>query len=148
MSTRQVHFDTLQVHAGHTPDGETLSRAVPLYQTSSYVFKNSKHASDLFDLAEWGNIYTRINNPTQDVFEKRVAALEGGVASLALSSGHAAQFIALTTILKNGENFVTSPFLYGGTHNQFKVTLANFGIDARFTQDLNQIGRASWRERV
>lgn len=137
MSTRQVHFDTLQVHAGHTPDGETLSRAVPLYQTSSYVFKNSKHASDLFDLAEWGNIYTRINNPTQDVFEKRVAALEGGVASLALSSGHAAQFIALTTILKNGENFVTSPFLYGGTHNQFKVTLANFGIDARFTQDLN-----------
>lgn len=137
MSTRQVHFDTLQVHAGHTPDGDTLSRAVPLYQTSSYVFKNSKHASDLFDLAEWGNIYTRINNPTQDVFEKRVAALEGGVASLALSSGHAAQFIALTTILRNGENFVTSPYLYGGTHNQFKVTLANFGIDARFTPDLN-----------
>ncbi len=105
----------LQVHAGHHPDKETLSRAVPLYQTSSYVFKNAKHAADLFDLAEWGNIYTRINNPTTDVFEKRVAALEGGVASLAVSSGHAAQFIALTTIMRKGENFVTSPFLYGGT---------------------------------
>jgi O-acetylhomoserine (thiol)-lyase len=110
---------------------------VPIYQTSSYVFKNAKHAADLFDLAEWGNIYTRINNPTTDVFEKRVAALEGGVASLAVSSGHAAQFIALTTILKHGENFVTSPFLYGGSHNQFKVTFANFGIEARFAKDLN-----------
>ncbi|HLN56807.1 MAG TPA: aminotransferase class I/II-fold pyridoxal phosphate-dependent enzyme [Bacteroidales bacterium] len=137
MSTRTIHFDTLQVHAGHKPDGETLSRAVPLYQTSSYVFKNSKHASDLFDLAEFGNIYTRINNPTQDVFEKRVAALEGGVASLAVSSGHAAQFLALTTILKQGENFITSPFLYGGSHNQFKVSFAKFGIEARFTPDLN-----------
>lgn len=137
MSTRQIHFDTLQVHAGHKPDGDTLSRAVPLYQTSSYVFKNSKHASDLFDLAEFGNIYTRINNPTQDVFEKRVAALEGGVASLAVSSGHAAQFLAITTILRQGENFITSPFLYGGTHNQFKVSFANFGIEARFTPDLN-----------
>jgi O-acetylhomoserine (thiol)-lyase len=137
MSTRQVHFDTLQVHAGHKPDGETLSRAVPLYQTSSYVFKNSKHASDLFDLAEFGNIYTRIMNPTQDVFEKRVAALEGGVASLAVSSGHAAQFLTITTILRQGENFITSPFLYGGSHNQFKVTFANFGIEARFTPDLN-----------
>src|SRR5512133_2065797 len=137
MSTRQVHFDTLQVHAGHKPDGETLSRAVPLYQTSSYVFKNSKHASDLFDLAEVGNIYTRIMNTTQDVFEKRVAALEGGVASLAVSSGHAAQFLALTTIMKKGENFITSPFLYGGSHNQFKITFANFGIEARFSRDLN-----------
>lgn len=137
MSTRTIHFDTLQVHAGHKPDGETLSRAVPLYQTSSYVFKNSKHASDLFDLAEFGNIYTRINNPTQDVFEKRVAALEGGVASLAVSSGHAAQFLALTTILRQGENFITSPFLYGGSHNQFKVSFAKFGIEARFTPDLD-----------
>lgn len=136
MSTHQIHFDTLQVHAGHKPDGETHSRAVPLYQTSSYVFKNSKHASDLFDLAEFGNIYTRIMNPTQDVFEKRVAALEGGVAALAVSSGHAAQFLAITTILRNGENFITSPFLYGGSHNQFKVTFANFGIEARFTPDL------------
>lgn len=136
MNNQKIKFETLQVHAGHQPDNDTLSRAVPLYQTSSYVFKNAKHASDLFDLAEWGNIYSRINNPTTDVFEKRVAALEGGAASLAVSSGHAAQFIALTTILKNGENFVTSPFLYGGTHNQFRVTLAGFGIDARFTKDL------------
>jgi O-acetylhomoserine (thiol)-lyase len=137
MENKKIKFETLQVHAGHTPDNETLSRAVPLYQTSSYIFKNAKHAADLFDLAEWGNIYTRINNPTTEVFEKRVAALEGGVASLAVSSGHAAQFIALTTIMKKGENFVTSPFLYGGSHNQFKVTFANFGIDARFAKDLH-----------
>jgi O-acetylhomoserine (thiol)-lyase len=137
MNNKKIKFETLQIHAGHQPDNDTLSRAVPLYQTSSYVFKSAKHAADLFDLAEWGNIYTRINNPTTDVFEKRVAALEGGAASLAVSSGHAAQFIALTTILKEGENFVTSPFLYGGTHNQFKVTFANFGIEARFAKDLN-----------
>jgi O-acetylhomoserine/O-acetylserine sulfhydrylase len=137
MGTRKIKFETLQVHAGHHPDKETLSRAVPIYQTSSYIFKNAKHAADLFDLAEWGNIYTRINNPTTDVFEKRVAALEGGVASLAVSSGQAAQFIALTTIMKKGENFITSPFLYGGSHNQFKVTFANFGIEARFAKDLN-----------
>lgn len=137
METRKNKFETLQVHAGHQPDKETLSRAVPLYQTSSYVFKNAKHAADLFELTEGGYIYTRMNNPTTDVFEQRIAALEGGVASLAVSSGHAAQFIALTTILRKGENFVTSPFLYGGTHNQFKVTFANFGIDARFVKDLN-----------
>ena len=137
MKTEKIHFETLQIHAGHTPDGETFSRAVPLYQTSSYVFKNAKHAADLFDLAEFGNIYTRIMNPTTDTFEKRVSALEGGVASLAVSSGHAAQFIALTTILRQGENFVTSPFLYGGSYNQFKVTFATFGIEARFAQDLN-----------
>lgn len=137
METRKNKFETLQVHAGHQPDKETLSRAVPLYQTSSYVFKNAKHAADLFELTEGGYIYTRMNNPTTDVFEQRIAALEGGVASLAVSSGHAAQFIALTTILRKGENFVTSPFLYGGTHNQFKVTFANFGIDARFAKDLN-----------
>jgi O-acetylhomoserine/O-acetylserine sulfhydrylase len=137
MKDRKIKFETLQVHAGHHPDKETLSRAVPLYQTSSYIFKNSKHAADLFDLTEGGYIYTRMNNPTTDVFEKRVAALEGGVASLAVSSGHAAQFIALTTIMKKGENFITSPFLYGGSHNQFKVTFDNFGIDARFAKDLN-----------
>jgi O-acetylhomoserine (thiol)-lyase len=137
MNTRNSKFETLQVHAGHKPDKETLSRAVPLYQTSSYVFRNAKHAADLFDLAEPGNIYTRIMNPTTDVFEKRVAALEGGVGALAVSSGHAAQFIALTTIMRKGDNFVTSPFLYGGTYNQFKVTFAGFGIEARFTKDLN-----------
>lgn len=137
MKTRKVQFETLQVHAGHQPDKDTLSRAVPLYQTSSYVFKNAKHAADLFDLAEFGNIYTRIMNPTTDVFEKRVAALEGGVAALAVSSGHAAQFLALTTIMRKGDNFITSPYLYGGTHNQFKVTFAGFGIEARFSKDLN-----------
>ena len=136
MENKKLSFETLQIHAGHHPDRETLSRAVPLYQTSSYVFKNSKHAADLFNLSEPGNIYTRMMNPTTDVFEKRVAALEGGVASLAVSSGHAAQFITFSTILRNGENFVTSPFLYGGTHNQFKVTFANFGIEARFAKDL------------
>jgi O-acetylhomoserine/O-acetylserine sulfhydrylase len=137
MNNRKSKFETLQVHAGHQPDKETLSRAVPLYQTSSYVFKNAKHAADLFNLSEPGNIYTRIMNPTTDVFEKRAAALEGGAAALAVSSGHAAQFIALTTIMRKGDNFVTSPFLYGGTHNQFKVTLAGFGIEARFAKDLN-----------
>ena len=136
MSNRKIKFETLQVHAGHHPDKETLSRAVPLYQTSSYVFRNAKHAADLFDLAESGNIYTRMMNPTTDVFEKRVAALEGGVASLAVSSGHAAQFLAITNIMRKGDNFITSPFLYGGSHNQFKVTFDNFGIDARFAADL------------
>jgi len=138
MENKKIKFETLQLHAGHNPDKETSSRAVPLYQTSSYVFKDAKHAADLFDLAEFGNIYTRIMNPTTDVFEKRVAALEGGVAALAVSSGHAAQFLTLTTILRQGENFVSSPYLYGGSHNQFKVTLANFGIEARLSKDLNQ----------
>lgn len=135
--SNKIKFETLQIHAGHNPDRETLSRAVPLYQTSSYVFKNAGHAADLFDLKEFGNIYTRINNPTTEVFEKRVAALEGGVAALAVSSGHAAQFITLTTILGKGDNFISSPFLYGGTYNQFKVTLKNFGIEARFAIDLD-----------
>jgi O-acetylhomoserine (thiol)-lyase len=136
MSTHKIKFETLQIHAGHHPDSETLSRAVPLYQTSSYVFRNSKHAADLFDLAETGNIYTRIMNPTTDVFEKRVAALEGGAAALAVSSGHAAQFITITTIMRKGDNFISSPFLYGGSFNQFRVTFPNFGIDVRFTKDL------------
>jgi O-acetylhomoserine (thiol)-lyase len=137
METKKIKFETLQVHAGHNPDKDTLSRAVPLYQTSSYVFKSAAHAADLFDLKEFGNIYTRIMNPTTDVFEKRVAALEGGAAALAVSSGHAAQFLAFTTIMRSGENFVTSPFLYGGTHNQFKVTFAQFGLQARFAKDLD-----------
>ena len=139
MKENKIKFETLQIHAGHQPDTETSSRAVPLYQTTSYVFKDAKHAANLFDLAEFGNIYTRIMNPTTDVFEKRVAALEGGVAALAVSSGHAAQFLALTTILRQGENFVSSPFLYGGSHNQFKVTFANFGIEARLAKDLDPV---------
>lgn len=136
MKIKNIKFETLQIHAGHHPDKETLSRAVPLYQTSSYVFRNAKHAADLFSLSESGNIYTRINNPTTEVFEKRVAALEGGAASLAVSSGHAAQFLAITTIMRKDENFISSPYLYGGTYNQFKVTFRNFGIEARFAKDL------------
>jgi O-acetylhomoserine/O-acetylserine sulfhydrylase len=137
MSTQKQKFETLQVHAGHTPDQDTLSRAVPIYQTTSYVFKNSEHAANLFGLREFGNIYTRLMNPTTDVFEKRIAALEGGVAALAVSSGHAAQFIAITNIAGAGDNFVTSPYLYGGSYNQFKVTFKNIGIQARFAADLN-----------
>jgi O-acetylhomoserine/O-acetylserine sulfhydrylase len=136
MTNNKIKFETLQVHAGHIPDKETSSRAVPLYQTSSYVFRDASHAADLFDLKEFGNIYTRIMNPTTDVFEKRVAALEGGVGALAVSSGHAAQFNALSTIVGKGENLVTSPFLYGGTWNQFKVTFSKFCIEARFSKDL------------
>jgi O-acetylhomoserine/O-acetylserine sulfhydrylase len=139
MKNRKIHFETLQIHAGHHPDQETHSRAVPIYQTTSYTFKNAKHAADLFNLSEPGNIYTRIQNPTTDVFENRVASLEGGAAALAVSSGHAAQFVALTTIMRQGENLVTSPFLYGGTHNQFKVTFANFGLEARFSKDLEPV---------
>lgn len=131
------HFETNQIHAGHKPDEDTLSRAVPVYQTTSYVFKDTQHGADLFALKDFGNIYTRIMNPTTDVFEKRIAALEGGTAALATSSGHAAQFIALTTILKPGQNIVSSPFLYGGTYNQFKVTLKGLGIGVKFSSSLD-----------
>lgn len=136
MKTTSQHFETLQIHAGHEPDPTTHSRAVPIYQTTSYVFENSAHGARLFNLEEFGNIYTRLMNPTTDVFEKRMAALEGGVAALAVSSGHAAQFIALNNILKQGDNFVTSPYLYGGSYNQFKVSFKNLGIDARFAKSL------------
>jgi len=136
MDTKKLKFETLQIHAGHTPDSDTLSRAVPVYQTTSYVFRNAEHAANLFDLKEFGNIYTRMSNPTTDIFEKRVAALEGGVAALAVASGHAAQFLTLTTIIRAGENIVSSPFLYGGTFNQFKVTFPGLGIETRFTRDL------------
>ena len=125
-------FETLQLHAGQEVDSVTQSRAVPLYQTTSYTFKDSDHGANLFALREFGNIYTRLMNPTTDVFEKRIAALEGGVAALAVSSGQAAQFIALNNILSAGENFVSSPYLYGGTYNQFKVSFKRLGIDARF----------------
>ena len=126
------HFETLQVHAGQEADPTTGSRAVPIYQTTSFVFKNSEHGANLFALKEFGNIYTRIMNPTTDVFEKRVAALEGGVAGLAVASGQASQFIALNNILQAGENFITSSSLYGGTYNQFKVSFKRLGIEARF----------------
>lgn len=131
----QLRFETLQQHAGQEPDPTTGARAVPIYQTTSFNFKTSEHGANLFALKEFGNIYTRIMNPTTDVFEKRVAALEGGVAAVATSSGMAAQFLALTTILNSGDNFVTSPFLYGGTFNQFKVSFKRLGIEARFAKD-------------
>jgi len=136
MGKETLKFETLQIHAGHIPDNETLSRAVPIYQTSSYIFRSAQHAADLFDLKESGYIYSRINNPTVDIFERRVAALEGGAGALALSSGHAAQFIALTTIVRPGENIVSSPYLYGGTFNQFRVTLPGLGIEVRIAPDL------------
>ena len=134
MSAETLKFETLQLHAGQEV-GETGARAVPLYQTTSYVFKNAEHGANLFALKEFGNIYTRIMNPTTDVFEKRIAALEGGVAALATASGQAAQFLALNNILQVGDNFVTSPFLYGGTYNQFKVAFKRLGVDVRFAKD-------------
>ncbi len=131
---KNLKFETLQLHAGHDVDQTTNSRAVPIYQTASYTFNSAEHAANLFGLKEFGNIYTRIGNPTTDVFEKRIAALEGGVAALATSSGQAAQFIALNNILQAGENFVTSPFLYGGTYNQFKVAFKRLGVESRFAK--------------
>jgi len=137
MSAENLKFETLQLHAGQEPDPTTGSRAVPIYQTTSYVFKNSEHGANLFALKEFGNIYTRLMNPTTDVFEKRVAALEGGVAALAVASGQAAQFIALNNILQVGDNFVTSSYLYGGSYNQFKVSFKKLGIEARFADGDN-----------
>ena len=134
MATQNQHFETLQLHAGQVPDPTTGSRAVPIYQTSSYVFKNAEHGANLFALKEFGNIYTRLMNPTTDVFEQRIAALEGGVAALAVGSGQAAQFIALNNILQPGDNLVSSSYLYGGTYNQFKVAFKRLGIEARFAQ--------------
>ena len=134
MSTQNLKFETLQLHAGQELDPVTGSRAVPIFQTTSYTFNNSDHGANLFALKEFGNIYTRIMNPTTDVFEKRIAALEGGVAALAVSSGQAAQFIALNNILENGDNFVSSRYLYGGTYNQFKVQFKRLGVEARFVE--------------
>ena len=130
MSTQR--FETLQLHAGQTPDSVTNSRAVPIYQTSSYVFNDAEHGANLFGLKEFGNIYTRLQNPTTDVFEKRIAALEGGVAALATASGQAAQFLAITNCMKSGDNFVSTSFLYGGTYNQFKVQFPRLGINVKF----------------
>ncbi len=136
MTTKKLNFETLQLHAGHQPDTTTNSRAVPIYQTTSYVFNDADHAANLFALKEFGNIYTRIMNPTSDVFEQRVAALEGGVAALAVSSGHAAQFLTFNTLLGIGDNIVASPYLYGGSYNQLKVSLKRLGIEARFAENL------------
>lgn len=135
--SQNLRYETLQVHAGQEIDETTRSRAVPLYQTTSYTFKDSKHGANLFALKEFGNIYTRIMNPTTDVFEKRVATLEGGVAAVAAGSGQAAQLLALHNILEAGQNFVTTSHLYGGTYNQFKVAFKRLGIEVRFAENDN-----------
>ncbi len=132
---KNLKFETLQIHAGQDVDPTTGSRAVPIYQTSSYAFEDAEHGANLFALKQFGNIYTRIMNPTTDVFEKRIAALEGGVGAVAVASGQAAQFIALNNILESGDNFVAGANLYGGTYNQFKVSFKRLGIDVRFAED-------------
>jgi O-acetylhomoserine/O-acetylserine sulfhydrylase len=137
MASENLQFETLQLHAGQVVDPTTNSRAVPIYQTTSYVFNNSEHAANLFGLKEFGNIYTRLMNPTTDVFEKRIAALEAGVAALATSSGQAAQFIALTNIMQAGDNLVSTSYLYGGTYNQFKVQFKRIGIGVKFVDGDN-----------
>ncbi|WP_165044204.1 O-acetylhomoserine aminocarboxypropyltransferase/cysteine synthase family protein [Dysgonomonas sp. ZJ709] len=128
-------FETLQVHAGQEKEPNTRSRAVPIYQTSSYTFDDAQYGADLFALKKFGNIYTRLMNPTTDVFEKRIAALEGGASALATSSGQSAQFIALNNILSAGDNFVSTIHLYGGTFNQFKNQFKRLGVEARFTSN-------------
>ncbi|MEG4004876.1 O-acetylhomoserine aminocarboxypropyltransferase/cysteine synthase [Microcoleus sp. Pol11C1] len=130
--TEPYRFETLQVHAGQEPAPGTNARAVPIYQTTSYVFNDADHGARLFALQEFGNIYTRIMNPTTDVFEKRIAALEGGVAALATSSGQAAQLLAIANIAQAGDNIVSTSYLYGGTYNQFKVTFPRLGIQVKF----------------
>src|SRR5215470_4147866 len=131
---RQLGFATRCLHAGHTPDKATLARAVPIYQSTSYVFEDSAHAANLFALQQFGNIYSRIMNPTTDVFENRVAALEGGMAGLATSSGQAAQFLALSSLLEQGDEIVASSTLYGGTYTQFDVSFRRIGINVKFVE--------------
>jgi O-acetylhomoserine/O-acetylserine sulfhydrylase len=139
-SQKQLRFETLQIHAGQKPDPATNARAVPIYQTTSYVFDSAEHGADLFALRKAGNIYTRLMNPTTEVLEQRIAALEGGRAALALASGHSAQFIALTTLCQAGDNIVSSSHLYGGTYNQFKVTFRRLGIGVKFVEGSNAEG--------
>lgn len=131
---KNYRYDTLQIHAGQEPDPATKSRAVPIYQTTSYTFDDTDHAAKLFGLQEFGNIYTRIMNPTNDVFENRMAALEGGAAALATASGQSAQFLTFATIMESGHNIVSSSYLYGGTYNQFKVSFPRLGIDTKFVE--------------
>lgn len=133
MSNNKTYkFETLQLHAGQEPDPTTGSRALPIYQTTSFQFNDTDHAASLFGLKDFGNIYTRIMNPTTDVFEKRVAALEGGTAAVATASGQAAQFLAITALAQAGDNIISTPNLYGGTYNQFHVALPRLGIDVKF----------------
>jgi O-acetylhomoserine (thiol)-lyase len=144
VTTPPHRFETLALHAGYDPDPTTGSRAVPIYQTTSYRFRDADHAAALFALKEFGNIYTRIMNPTNDVFEKRIAALEGGVAALAVSSGQAAETLALLTIMGSGDELVSASAIYGGTYNLFKVTLPRLGIHTKFVEigNLSEVERA------
>src|SRR3954451_17450673 len=144
--TANWSFETKQVHAGQTPDSATNARALPIYQTTSYTFNNTEHAAALFGLAEPGNIYTRIMNPTQDVVEQRIAALEGGVAAVFLSSGQAAETFAILNLANAGDHIVSSPRLYGGTYNLFHYTLPKLGIDVTFVEDPDDL--ESWRAAV
>lgn len=139
-------FETKQIHAGQTPDAATNARALPIYQTTSYTFRDTDHAAALFGLAETGNIYTRIMNPTTDVVEQRIAALEGGVAALFLSSGQAAETFAILNIANAGDHIVSSPRLYGGTYNLFHYTLPKLGIDVTFVENPDDLD--SWRAAV
>jgi O-acetylhomoserine (thiol)-lyase len=131
---RQMGFSTRSLHAGHTPDASSRARAVPIYQTTSFTFENSAHAASLFALQQFGNIYSRIMNPTTDVFEQRVAALEGGIGGLATSSGQAAQFLAINSLMGPGDEMVAASTLYGGTYTQFDVTFRRMGIDVKFVE--------------
>ncbi|MFF3634266.1 bifunctional o-acetylhomoserine/o-acetylserine sulfhydrylase [Streptomyces sp. NPDC002250] len=139
-------FETKQIHAGAAPDPTTGARATPIYQTTSFVFRNTQHAADLFSLAEPGNIYTRIHNPTQDVFEQRIAALEGGVAAVALSSGQAAETLAILTLAGSGDHIVSATSLYGGTYNLFRHTLPKLGIEVSFVDDPDDFD--AWRAAI
>jgi O-acetylhomoserine (thiol)-lyase len=144
--TANWSFETKQVHAGQTPDSATGARALPIYQTTSYVFRDTDHAAALFGLAEPGNIYTRIMNPTQDVVEQRIAALEGGVAALFLASGQAAETFAILNLAAAGDHIVSSPRLYGGTYNLFHYSLPKLGIEVSFVEDPDDLD--SWRKAV
>ncbi|MFF3732246.1 bifunctional o-acetylhomoserine/o-acetylserine sulfhydrylase [Streptomyces sp. NPDC002476] len=139
-------FETRQLHAGAVPDPTTGARAVPIYQTSSFVFRDTQHAADLFSLAEPGNIYTRLHNPTQDVFEQRIADLEGGVAAVALASGQAAETLAVLNVAGAGDHIVSSASLYGGTYNLFRHTLRKFGIEVSFVEDPDDLD--AWRAAI
>lgn len=139
-------FETLQIHAGQTPDPTTGSRALPIYQTTAYQFRDTQHAADVFGIAESGYVYTRINNPTQDVVEQRIAALEGGVASLLVASGMAATAIAIMNVAQAGDHIVASPHVYGGTYNLFNFTLPKYGIDITFVDDAQDMD--AWRRAV
>ncbi|MFD6860492.1 bifunctional o-acetylhomoserine/o-acetylserine sulfhydrylase [Rhodococcus sp. NPDC060090] len=144
--TADWNFETKQIHVGQPAGGDTKARALPIYQTTSYTFDNTDHAAALFGLAETGNIYTRIMNPTQDAVEQRIAALEGGVAALLLSSGQAAETLAILNVAQSGDHIVASPYLYGGTYNLLHYTLTKLGIETTFVEDPDDLEQ--WRAAV